>query len=85
MSRGRDLAGLGMLAAASALGVVAINSPQSIELVRNPDLWFEDVDDLGDVSGVRPSWFVDREDNLTLLDKELVEALRDETSRAVLR
>jgi DNA-binding response OmpR family regulator len=35
LSRGRDLAGLGMLAAASALGVVAINAPQSIELVRN--------------------------------------------------
>jgi len=35
LSRGRDLAGLGMLVAASALGVVAINSPQSIELVRN--------------------------------------------------
>lgn len=35
LSRGRDLAGLGMLAAASALGVLAINTPQSIELVRN--------------------------------------------------
>ena len=35
LSRGRDLAGLGMLAAVSALGVVAINTPQSIELVRN--------------------------------------------------
>jgi ribosomal protein S6--L-glutamate ligase len=35
LSRGRDLAGLGILAAASALGVVAINSPESIELVRN--------------------------------------------------
>jgi len=35
LSRGRDLAGLGMLAAASALGVVAINAPRSIELVRN--------------------------------------------------
>lgn len=35
LSRGRDLAGLGMLAAASALGVLAINSPRSIELVRN--------------------------------------------------
>ncbi|HEV8634785.1 MAG TPA: response regulator [Chloroflexota bacterium] len=35
LSRGRDLAGLGLLAAASALGVVAINTPQSIELVRN--------------------------------------------------
>jgi ribosomal protein S6--L-glutamate ligase len=35
LSRGRNLAGLGLLAAASALGVVAINTPESIELVRN--------------------------------------------------
>ena len=35
LSRGRDLAGLGLLAAAAARGVVAINPPQSIELVRN--------------------------------------------------
>jgi glutathione synthase/RimK-type ligase-like ATP-grasp enzyme len=35
LSRGRDLTGLGLLAAASALGVLAINTPQSIELVRN--------------------------------------------------
>ena len=35
LSRGRDLAGLGMLAAVSALGVIAINTPESIELVRN--------------------------------------------------
>jgi len=35
LSRGRDLAGLGMLAAVSALGVIAINAPESIELVRN--------------------------------------------------
>jgi ribosomal protein S6--L-glutamate ligase len=35
LSRGRDLAGLGLLAAASALGVPAINAPQAIELVRN--------------------------------------------------
>jgi ribosomal protein S6--L-glutamate ligase len=35
LSRGRDLAGLGILAAASALGVLAVNRPQSIELVRN--------------------------------------------------
>lgn len=35
LSRGRDLVGLGMLAAASALGVVAINTPRSIEVVRN--------------------------------------------------
>ena len=35
LSRGRDLAGLGLLAAASALGVLAINTSQSIELVRN--------------------------------------------------
>ncbi len=33
----------------------------------------------------RPSWFVDSEDNVALLDEELVEALRDETARAVLR
>jgi ribosomal protein S6--L-glutamate ligase len=35
LSRGRDLAGLGVLAAASALGVLAINSPQAIDVVRN--------------------------------------------------
>ena len=35
LSRGRDLSGLGLLAAASALGVVAINTPRSIDLVRN--------------------------------------------------
>ena len=40
---------------------------------------------MGEVRGVRPSWFVDAEDNLALLDEELVEALRDETARAVLR
>ena len=50
-----------------------------------PELWFEDVENLGDVSGVRPSWFVDSEDNLALLDEELVEALRDDTARAILR
>jgi ribosomal protein S6--L-glutamate ligase len=35
LSRGRDLVGFGILAAAAALGVPAINTPQSIELVRN--------------------------------------------------
>jgi ribosomal protein S6--L-glutamate ligase len=35
LSRGRDLAGLGILAAASALGVLAINSPPAIDVVRN--------------------------------------------------
>jgi transcriptional regulator with XRE-family HTH domain len=50
-----------------------------------PELWFEDVENLRDVSAVRPSWFVDGEDNLALLDEELLEALRDETARAVLR
>ncbi len=50
-----------------------------------PELWFEDVENLRNVSGVRPSWFLNREDNLALLDEELVEALRDETARAVLR
>jgi ribosomal protein S6--L-glutamate ligase len=35
LSRGRDLSGLGLLGAAAALGVVAINAPRSIELVRN--------------------------------------------------
>jgi glutathione synthase/RimK-type ligase-like ATP-grasp enzyme len=35
LSRGRDLAGLGLLAAAAALGVLAINSPRAIDLVRN--------------------------------------------------
>jgi DNA-directed RNA polymerase specialized sigma24 family protein len=50
-----------------------------------PEFWFEDVENLEDVSGDRPSWFVDGEDKLALLDEELVEALRDETARAVLR
>jgi transcriptional regulator with XRE-family HTH domain len=49
-----------------------------------PELWFEDVENLGEVSGARPSWFVDGEDNLALLDGELVEALRDDTSRTIL-
>jgi ribosomal protein S6--L-glutamate ligase len=35
VSRGRDLAGLGILAAAAALGVLAINSPHAIDVVRN--------------------------------------------------
>lgn len=35
VSRGRDLAGLGLLAAAAALGVLAINRPAAIELVRH--------------------------------------------------
>jgi ribosomal protein S6--L-glutamate ligase len=35
LSRGRDLAGLGVLAAAAALGILAINSPAAIDLVRN--------------------------------------------------
>ncbi|MFN8526315.1 MAG: ATP-grasp domain-containing protein [Chloroflexota bacterium] len=35
LSRGRDLAGLGVLAAASALGVLTVNEPRAIELVRN--------------------------------------------------
>jgi transcriptional regulator with XRE-family HTH domain len=28
-----------------------------------PELWFEDVENLPDLSRVRPSWFVDAEDN----------------------
>lgn len=35
LSRGRDLAGLGLLAAAAALGVPTVNTPRAIELVRN--------------------------------------------------
>jgi ribosomal protein S6--L-glutamate ligase len=35
VSRGRHLAGLGLLAAAAALGVPAVNDPRAIELVRN--------------------------------------------------
>jgi transcriptional regulator with XRE-family HTH domain len=54
-----------------------------------PELWFEDAaTNLGDVPGwprPRPSWFLDREDKLTLLDEEVVEALQDETARAVVR
>jgi len=37
------------------------------------------------MSGARPAWFVDSEDNLALRDEEMAEALRDETVRAVLR
>jgi hypothetical protein len=41
-----------------------------------PELWFEDgVESLGDVPGVRPSWLVDRDDSLTLLDEEVTAAL----------
>ena len=50
-----------------------------------PELWFEDMKNLADVSGGRPSWIWDSEDNLALLDEELVKALRDETAREVLR
>ena len=51
-----------------------------------PELWFEDaVENLEDVSGVRTSWFQDRDDKLALLDEEVVTALQDETARAVLR
>jgi transcriptional regulator with XRE-family HTH domain len=50
-----------------------------------PELWFEDDENLRNVSGAPPSWFMDGDDNLALLDEELVEALRDETARAVLR
>ena len=50
-----------------------------------PELWFEDVENLGEISGNRPSWFLDRDNKLVLLDEEVVEALRDETVRALLR
>jgi transcriptional regulator with XRE-family HTH domain len=50
-----------------------------------PELWFEDVENEPGLSSGRPSWFLDREERPTLLDEELVEALRDETARAVLR
>jgi len=50
-----------------------------------PELWFEDVESLEDVSGARPAWFLDRDDELALLDEDLVKALRDETTRALLR
>jgi hypothetical protein len=50
-----------------------------------PELWFEDVKNLPDVSSGRPSWFLDRDDKPSLLDEELMEALPDETARAVLR
>src|SRR5215218_9164365 len=50
-----------------------------------PELWFEDVENLREVSGGRPLWLLDGEDNLALLDEELVEALRVDTARAVLR
>jgi transcriptional regulator with XRE-family HTH domain len=50
-----------------------------------PELCFEEVEDLREVSGRRSSWFVDGEDNLALLDEEVVEALQDETARAIPR
>ena len=50
-----------------------------------PELWFEDVENEPDVSSGRPSWFLDRDDKPRLLDEEAVEALRDETVRAILR
>src|SRR5215218_8257195 len=50
-----------------------------------PELWFEDVENEPDVSSGRPSWFLDRDEKPTLLDEELVEALRDKTARAILR
>ena len=50
-----------------------------------PELWFEDVENEPELSSGRPSWFLDRDDKLALLDEVLVEALRDETARAVLR
>ena len=50
-----------------------------------PELWFEDGENEPDVCGGRPSWFRDSEDNLAILDEELVEALRDDTARAILR
>jgi transcriptional regulator with XRE-family HTH domain len=51
-----------------------------------PELWFEDaVENSGDVAGVRSSWLLDRDDNLTLLDEEVAAALQGETVRAVLQ
>ncbi len=50
-----------------------------------PELWFEEVENEPEVSSGRPSWFLDRDDKPALLDEELVEALRDETARAILR
>ena len=50
-----------------------------------PEIWFEDVENEPDVSSGRPSWFLDRDDKPTLLDEEAVQALRDETTRAILR
>ena len=49
-----------------------------------PELWFEDAENLRNISGARPTWFLNDEDNLALLDEELAEALRDETARVVL-
>ncbi len=50
-----------------------------------PELWFENVENDPEVSSGRPSWFLDRDDKPALLDEELVESLRDETARAILR
>lgn len=50
-----------------------------------PELWFGDVEKLEDMPGDRSSWFLSQDDKPALLDEEVVEALRDETARAVLR
>ncbi len=50
-----------------------------------PELWFGDVEELEEMPSARSSWFLGQDDKPALLDEEIVEALRDETARAVLR
>ncbi len=50
-----------------------------------PELWFGDVGKLEEMPSAHTLWFLGRDDKPTLLDEEVVEALRDETARAVLR
>lgn len=50
-----------------------------------PELWFGEVQKLEEMPGARSSWFLGQDNKLALLDEEVVEALKDETARAVLR
>ncbi len=61
---------------------------QEVEGIRSgrvPDPAVSQLTTLADAFGVAPSWFLVRDVKPLLLDEELVEALRNETSRAILR
>jgi transcriptional regulator with XRE-family HTH domain len=63
-------------------------SEEQIKGIRNgriADPSVSQVAALADVFGVRPSYFLDREEEPSLLDEEVVEALRDEMAGAILR